>query len=364
MIYKDDSRAIQKYLKSYGIDTSITKKTKCPAYTRYTLKFKQRKHIQGIFSDNYIANGLAIYLHDLHEQKGLPYLRFDTSREEDSILSIEIPNTELEVVTFKKMLEKYKKSKLNYKLPIFLGVDGENKEHFADLTELENILMAGSTGGGKSVFNENIICSLITKYKQEELRVYIADVKRVEFTMYNGLPHLIDNVHVDCEDVLSSLGRLIVERTKRDFLFKQSRVKGFNEYNVSFSKEKMPYILIIIDTFSDLMAYAPVRFENILSQILPNSAKFGMHMIICDARPSVDVFTKVVRDAFATKIAFNLSSDLDSVVALGQRGAERLLGRGDMLMLKKNERIPIRLQAPLISEKEILKICKGLRNED
>lgn len=353
MIFEDDSKTIKEFCESYGLSVTVVEKIKSPAYTRYTLKFKQKKHLSHLMSQ-YISDTLGIIMSSV-------FLRMVPSTEEDTILFLEVPNKTLETVSFKKMMEQYKKLNLNYKLPVFLGVDGENKEQFADLVELENIIVAGTTGSGKSTFNHTLICSLITKYAPKELKLFLADPKRVELLSYKDLPHLIGVVHIDCEDILCSLESLVLERTKREKLFKEINVKNFNEHNSKSVKDKLPYIVIVIDTFSDLMAYDAPRFENCMQNLLSDSARYGIHAVICDSRPSKDVFSKVLMNLFPTKIAFNTASQIDSRVILGQVGAEKLLGRGDMLFLPKGTLKPIRIQAQYISEDEINKSINKIK---
>jgi len=345
-------RTIEGVFIKHGISSEIIKVDYGPAFSRYTVKILS-KIVEISLSD--LSNDIAL-------ATDAPYsVRIEEFPEKEKTFGIEIPNKGLRAISFDSILKQYKLSKLNYKLPVLLGVDVENKERFADLVELENIVIAGTTGSGKSTFNHVLINTLISKYSSKELKMYLADPKRVELLSYKILPHLIDIVHIELDNILHSLGLMTVERKRREILLEDRHVKSFDEYNSQLTDNKLPYIVIIIDTFSDMMAYAPIRFENYMSQILSDSTTYGMHTVICDSRPSVDVFTEKLMKLFPTRIAFNTSSIIDSRVSLGQAGAEKLLGRGDMLFLPENVQRPIRIQGAYISENEIEKIINRLR---
>lgn len=243
------------------------------------------------------------------------------------------------MIYFKKLFEEYKKSNLNHKLPIILGEDEQGKPQFADLIELKNIIMGGTTGSGKSVFNEVIINTLTSIYTPNELNFYLADPKLVELLIYKDSPYLIDTVGKFPEDIFPSFEKLVIEKNKRES-------EGYSS----------PYIVIIIDTFSDLMAYAPVEFEKLMQQILSNSSNLGIFAIICDSRTGNDVFTEKLLECFPTKIAFNTSTIESSELLIKEAGAEKLLGRGDMLFLPPFLKKAVRIQAPYISEDEIKEI--------
>lgn len=245
------------------------------------------------------------------------------------------------MVNFKNLLEEYKKSNLNYNLPILLGEDTENKKWFADLVDLKNIIIGGTTGSGKSVFNETVINTLTSIYTPNDLKLYLADPKLVELSIYKDSPFLIDKVGDFPENILKSLEKLVIEKNKRE------------SENYSY-----PYVVIIIDTFSDLMAYAPIEFENYMRKLTDRSADVKIHTIICDSRTGTDVFTKNLLKYFPTKIAFNTSTIESSELLIGEEGAEKLLGRGDMLFLPPYHKKSVRIQGPYISEGEIDEILK------
>ncbi len=251
-------------------------------------------------------------------------------------------------VLFKDLLEQYKKSSLRYKLPIILGKNENGSSQFSDLSKLENILITGSTGSGKSVFNHNIISSLLSLYSSDKLRFVLIDMKLVEFNQYNGLPHLLAPVLPQKGDkainkIFSGFEWLMMEKENR---------RNMSEEEL----DKYPYIVVVIDTFSDLIAAESDKFESIMMKLTDRSADLKMHTIICDSRTGKYVFTDHILKSFQTKIAFNTYDSEGSKLLLGVEGAEKLKGSGDMLFLPNSLNNPIRIQAPFISDEEITEI--------
>ncbi|OGG21630.1 hypothetical protein A3D03_04490 [Candidatus Gottesmanbacteria bacterium RIFCSPHIGHO2_02_FULL_40_13] len=230
--------------------------------------------------------------------------------------------------SFKSYMKETKEEWERTTLPTPLGLDQDGNPHIGDLMKFGNIIMAGSTGSGKSVFNHTLICSLILKQDPSQLKLFLADPKRVEFAYYyENIPHLIDKVYEAPKEIITRLSILKEE----------------------LKNKKDPYSVIIIDTFSDLMAYDSVRFESIIGEL----SKSGAIIVLCDSRPSNDVFTDNLLKYFPTKMAFKVSNELDSKRVITVPGAEELNGAGDMLFLPKGSVKPIRLQGPYISEEDI-----------
>ncbi len=241
------------------------------------------------------------------------------------------------IVPLEDFLEKTKNEFESAKLPIPIGVDKNGYYVMGDLRKLGHILIAGSTGSGKSTFNHVTIHTLTKKYSPEELQFFLADPKIVEFqSLYQNLPHLFSEVEVESNKILTVLEKLAEEKNNR-----------------LQENKKKPYLVVIIDTFSDVGLQDMASFERYVQDITENGVKAGVHMIICDSRPSKDLYTEKIKKCFPTKIAFNTASSVDSEVIIGQKGAERLLGRGDMLFLGPNQKEPTRLQAPWISDEKI-----------
>lgn len=254
----------------------------------------------------------------------------------------------------KDSLITYEHLNLGYKLPICLGIDEKGKEHFADLVDLEHILMAGSTGSGKSVFNNDIICGLMTRFSPDYVRFYLTDVKRVELSLYNkAAQYLISPVDVEVDRSHEGLERVAREKNRRLETILRSGSKSIQEYNLKFPNQKFPYLVTIVDTFSDLVMYDPERFEKIIQNLTSDATKAGIHLVMCDSRPSPDVYPEAIKNCFPTKIAFNTSSSIDSKVIIGQEGAEQLLGRGDLFLQRKGQTKLLHLQAPYVSDQEV-----------
>jgi len=231
------------------------------------------------------------------------------------------------------------------KLPLVLGTDVQGKNRFKDLVDLEHILMAGSTGSGKSVFENTIITTLLQLLPPSEIRFFLVDMKRVDLVSYRDLPQLYTEVLVDAKQVLTSLDLLIKEKERR----------------LTIHNKNYPFIIVIIDTISDLMEYDSNTFEEILAHLIPEAIKVKIHVIISDSRSSVQVFTQKIRKYFPTRVCFNLSNAADEALILESQysGADKLRGKGDMLFLPPGALIPERIQAPFISEKEISQIIES-----
>ena len=235
-------------------------------------------------------------------------------------------------------------------LPIPLGIDGMGNYVLEDLRTLGHILIGGVTGSGKSMFYHTTICTLIQKYSPQDLQFYLLDLKRVELMPYDGIPHLISKVETEPEACLVGLAKMTVEKNSRVRILEKKGCKNIEEYNDRFAKEKMPYLVVIIDTFSDLcVSCFKDRFEQLVRHLSENAQSVGIHLIMCDSRTSEALFTKKIKACFPTKIAFEVVEKAYSIDLLGMAGAEELLGRGDMLILYPFSKKAMRLQAPMIS---------------
>ncbi len=253
-------------------------------------------------------------------------------------------------IILKKLTEEYKKLNLNYKLPVILGVNENGKTEFADLADLKHILMAGTTGSGKSVFMNTMISTFLTTFSTHQLRLFLVDMKRVELLDYNGLPYLLSPVVVDLKKVSAGLDWLIFEKNRR------LRIVAQEESYL----EKLPAILVIIDTFSDLIYSDSVKFQDYLSKLMDQASDVKIHVVMSDSRTGSDVFTPLIRKLFPTKICFNVSESSYSKLIIGKAGGEKLRGAGDMLFLPPGEKEPKRIQAPYISDDEINKLIKSI----
>lgn len=248
------------------------------------------------------------------------------------------------------MFVKNKSLQLTYNLPIFLGTDAQGKKHYANLVDLKHILMAGMTGSGKSNFGHTIINSLISILASEKLKFILIDMKRVEFTKYIVSPYLLTKILVSNNDVMNQLGLLIIEQKNRSEKMQSKKVKSIEEYNKLCSQNSLPYIIVLIDTFSDIICNEKQGFEKIIFTLTDRSVNVGIHIVMWDSRLGSDIFTHTILASFPTKICFNVCSAEDSKLIINTTGGEKLNGHGDMLLLKEGQRFPIRLQAPLIAD--------------
>jgi S-DNA-T family DNA segregation ATPase FtsK/SpoIIIE len=258
----------------------------------------------------------------------------------------------------------FKNSK--FKLPIALGIDIGGKPIIADLIELPHLLIAGATGSGKSVCINNIILSIIYNLSPEKVKLIMLDPKRVELNIYNGIPHLLIPIITDTNQAIKVLNWVISEMEKRFKIFAEAGVRnleGYNEYvrNLKNDINALPYIIIIIDELADLMLSSPVKAEEVLCRLAQMTRATGIHLIIATQRPSVDIITGSIKINFPSRIAFAVSTQVDSRTILDVNGAEKLLGNGDMLFSPVGVSKPIRAQGAFVTEKEIKNIVSYLR---
>jgi len=280
-------------------------------------------------------------------------------------VGIEVPNRKRINVYLKEILQSSEFQNGKYKLPIALGIDIGGKPIIADLSELPHLLIAGATGSGKSVCINNIILSIIYKLNPEEVKFLMIDPKRVELNVYNGIPHLLIPIVTDANQAIKVLNWSISEMEKRFKMFAEAGVRnlaGYNEYvrNMNSDIEPLPYIIIVIDELADLMLSSPVKAEESLCRLAQMTRATGIHLIIATQRPSVDIITGSIKVNFPSRIAFAVSTQVDSRTILDVNGAEKLLGNGDMLFSPVGASKPIRAQGAFVVEKEIRNVVSYL----
>jgi S-DNA-T family DNA segregation ATPase FtsK/SpoIIIE len=225
-----------------------------------------------------------------------------------------------------------------------------------DIGKMPHVLVAGTTGSGKSVLINTWICSLLFRTRPDEVRLILVDPKRVELTGYNNIPHLLTPVIVEPDKILSSLRWAMTEMEKRYKQFAQVGVRNIDSFNEMSGFQAMPYIVIFIDELADLMAYAPVEVEDAICRLAQMARATGIHLVLATQRPSVDVITGLIKANVPSRIAFNVSSMIDSRVVLDMPGAEKLLGKGDMLYVPPEQSKPSRIQGTYVSEQEVHKV--------
>ncbi len=291
---------------------------------------------------------------------------------EDGVVSIEVPNKERQFVQLGCMLSG--DSFVNAKptsLTFAMGKDVANRKVYGDITKMIHMLVAGSSGSGKSVFLGALIISLIYKYSPEELRLILIDPKKTEFVLYNNLPHLmINEIITDAGKAVQSLNWAIGEMNRRYALFEAMSRSGkyvvnLDDYNAQLDKaQRLPKIVIIIDELADLMLAAKKEMEDRIQNITQKARAAGIHMIVATQRPSTDVITGVIKSNLATRIAFFVASDVDSRVILDQTGAQKLLGKGDLLYTMHGVNVPVRVQSAFISPEESQRIVNFIKNNN
>ena len=350
---KKNASVIEKTLESFGIEARIVEVNCGPAVTQYALEIALGTKLSKITA---LANDLALALAAPTGQ-----IRIEAPIPGRSLVGVEVPNRSLEIVPLKKMFEvdKLKKSKL--KLAVGLGLDVSGKQIIDNIARMPHVLIAGSTGSGKSVFINSIIATLLFRVSPIELKLILVDPKRVELTQYNGIPHLLTPVITDPEKVVSALKWAIEEMERRYKLFAQAGARNILSYNELSGFQALPYIVIIIDELADIMFYAPSEVEDTITRIAQMARATGIHLIVSTQRPSVDVITGLIKANIPCRIAFNVSSMVDSRVILDMPGAEKLLGRGDMLYIPPDQAKPTRVQGAFVSDEEIKKLIKFLK---
>jgi S-DNA-T family DNA segregation ATPase FtsK/SpoIIIE len=324
-----------------------------PAVTQYAIEIALGTKVSKITS---LANDLA-----LATEAPTGQIRIEAPIPGRNLVGIEIPNRSLEVVTLRQMMGSPIMQKAKSKLSVSLGLDVSGNAVAIDIAKMPHLLVAGTTGSGKSVLINSFISSLLFRASPQEVRLILIDPKRVEFTSYNGIPHLLTPVIVEPEKILSALKWAMAEMDKRYKIFAERGVRNIDSYNELAGFQVLPYIVIFVDELADLMMFAPVEVEDAIARIAQMARATGIHLVIATQRPSVNVITGLIKANIPGRIAFNVSSMIDSRVILDSPGAEKLLGRGDMLYIPPDQAKPSRIQGTFVSEKEIKKLVEYLK---
>ena len=310
-----------------------------------------------------LANDLALAL-------AASPIRIETPVPGRDVVGVEVPNVRLSLVSLRSVMESDTFRNFEAKLKIALGRDVSGAPAVADLALMPHLLIAGATGSGKSVCINSIVTCLLCTHTPRTLRFLMIDPKMVELTIFNGIPHLIAPVVVELERVVSVLRWATREMDRRYRLFNKAgarHLEGYNEMLASRGEPILPYIIIVIDELADLMMVAADEVERYICRIAQMARATGLHLIIATQRPSVDVVTGLIKANFPARIAFAVTSQVDSRVILDQPGAERLLGRGDMLFMAPDASKLVRLQGCFVSDRELRRLVrfwKGARGPE
>lgn len=339
-------------LASFGIETTMGDVSVGPTVTQYTLKPADGVKLSHITTLN---NDLALALaaHPIRIEAPIPG---------KSLVGIEVPNQTIATVGLKAMLESdnFKKRKNN--LALCMGKDVAGETYLADLDTMPHLLIAGATGSGKSVCINTIIMSLLFQNGPDDLKLILVDPKRVEFTNYNGIPHLLTPVITDTKKTINALKWVVSEMDRRYELLSQSGKRNIQDYNCE-NGNSMPYLVLVIDELADLMATAAREVEAAITRLAQMARAVGIHLILATQRPSVDVITGLIKANITSRCAFNVASIIDSRTILDHSGAEKLLGRGDMLYISAQLAKPKRLQGAFLLEEEIERVVNYLKDK-
>lgn len=346
---------LQKTLASFGVDARVTNITKGPTVTRYELTPSTGVKVSKIVG---LTDDIALNL-------AAKSIRMEAPIPGKSAVGIEIPNAVAESVMLREVVDSDTFKNHKSKICFALGRDAAGEVCVGDISKMPHMLIAGSTGSGKSVCINSIIVSLLYKAKPSEVKMILIDPKMVELSGYNGIPHLLIPVVTDAKKAAGALNWAVQEMENRYKLFADHGVKDLKGYNALMEKEeegiKLPQMVIIIDELADLMMVAPNDVETAICRIAQKARACGMHLVIATQRPSVDVITGLIKANVPSRIAFTVSSQVDSRTILDMAGAEKLLGKGDMLYYPVGENKPLRIQGTFISEGEIEKIVDNIK---
>ena len=353
---KKNAATIERTLDSFGVKARVSEVNLGPAVTQYALEIALGTKLSKLTS---LSNDLALAL-----AAPTGRIRIEAPIPGRSLVGVEVPNRSLEFVTLKRMLSSQTMQKTKEKLTVALGLDVAGNPVTANIAKMPHVLVAGTTGAGKSVLINSWIASLLFRATPSEVKLILVDPKRVELTLYNGIPHLLTPVIVEIDKILSSLKWSLSEMERRYKLFASTGVRNIDGYNELAGFQALPYIVIFVDELADLMAFSPVEVEDSICRIAQMARATGIHLVVSTQRPSVDVITGLIKANIPSRVAFNVSSMVDSRVIIDMPGAERLLGRGDMLYIPPDQAKPSRIQGTYISEKEIKKLVKFLKKKE
>lgn len=349
---KMNMEKIRRTLANFGIAVEMGEANVGPTVTQYTLKPAEGVKLSQIITlQNDIA--LALAAHPIRIEAPIPG---------KSLVGIEVPNQKIAVVKLKEILKSDPFKERKSDLTIALGKDVSGKSWIADLDAMPHLLIAGATGSGKSVCINSIIISLVYQNPPDSLKLILVDPKRVELPIYNGLPHLLTPVITEVDKTINALKWIVGEMDRRFRLLSEGGKRDIRGFNGELG-EQLPYIVVIIDELADLMSVAALEVETAIIRLAQMARAVGIHLVVATQRPSVDVITGLIKANITSRIAFTVASSTDSRTIIDFSGAEKLLGRGDMLYTSAELSKPKRLQGAYVTEKEIKNIVDFLKKK-
>lgn len=344
---------IERTLDSFGIKAKVEEVNNGPAVTQYAIRIAEGTKLTKITS---LQNDLALALAAPQGQ-----IRIEAPIPGRSLVGLELPNRSLEVVPLSNMLSSKTLKDEKSKLAFSLGLNVSGEPVIADIDKMPHVLIAGSTGSGKSVCINSIISSLLFRSSPEEIKFILVDPKRVELTLYNDIPHLLTPVIVEPEKVVSALKWATTEMERRYKIFAEVGVRNIAGYNDLSGFQALPYLVIVIDELADIILFAPSEVEDSITRLAQMARATGIHLVLATQRPSVDVLTGLIKANINCRISFNVNSMVDSRVIIDTPGAEKLLGRGDMLYIPPGQSKPTRIQGTYLSDNDTKRLINFLK---
>ena len=358
---KKNTKTLQQTLKSFGVDATVENVNLGPSVTKYELRPAVGVKVSRI---THLADDLALAL-------AAKDIRIEAPIPGKSLIGIEVPNQQIATVGFRDMVENAPSNDNPMEVPLGRSVTGDIK--MADLTKMPHLLIAGATGSGKSVAINVIITSILLKAKPHQVKMLMIDPKKVELSVYNGIPHLLSPVVSEPKKAARALGKVVAEMERRYELFAKFGVRNLDGYNKMVKQQNddhpdevqanLPLILVIVDELADLMMTVSHDVEDAIVRIAQMGRAAGIHMILATQRPSVDVITGLIKANVPSRIAFAVSSGVDSRTIIDTNGAEKLLGRGDMLFEPIDQNKPVRIQGAFISDHDVESVVDFIKNE-
>lgn len=352
-----NANKLEETLNSFGVEAKVVQVAKGPSVTRFELQPNAGVKVSKIVN---LADDIALNL-------AAPGVRIEAPIPGKAAVGIEVPNKELTPVFLREVIDSNEFSTSNSKLAFALGKDIAGNCVVSDLTKMPHVLIAGATGSGKSVCINTLIISILYRYSPDDVKFLMIDPKVVELNIYNGIPHLLIPVVTDPKKAAGALNWAVNEMTRRYKLFADNGVRNVEGYNEFVSKSnignKLPLIVIVVDELADLMMVCPNDIEDYIGRLAQMARAAGMHLVIATQRPSVDVITGVIKANIPSRISFSVSSQIDSRTILDCSGAEKLLGKGDMLFYPVGEAKPLRIQGAFISEEEVERVVEFIKKQ-
>mgnify|MGYP000632457065 CR=1 FL=1 len=347
------AQVIEETLSEFDIEGEVVQINQGPRVTMFEVQLAPGIPVQKIFK---IQDNIAMNLKTTT-------IRVVAPLPNKSTVGIEVPNRDISIVYLREIIESKEFQRSPSKLTLGIGKDIMGRPIITDLKIMPHLLIAGATGSGKTVCINSLIISILYKASPDEVKFIMIDPKMVELTLYNGLPHLLCPVIVDIKKAVNALKWLIGEMSRRYKIFSENRVRNIEAYNISNNENPLPYIVVVIDELADLMSIAKNEIEHSIIRLSQLSRAAGIHLILATQRPSVNVITGVIKANLPSRISFQVTSKFDSRTILDRIGAEKLLGRGDMLFLPPQSSNLIRIQGSYITDEEIENVCEFIKKQ-